>query len=230
VIKSDHIVRVVGSSSPETIHTYATNYGRVLISRTTYGLNCGSHGSNWQQTASFLYCAYFAFDFWVPKDYIFLLQQQNAFGYPGPDPNTHIYNLSEAQKKAYPFVASDGSALTAIFRHLKENLYNGKYVKNNVDIHNMDVYTRKVELEEEIVAFEKMKKEQTAVLEKQQVDMVAQLREMEVKKNKLVLVANKLKIGQANLDAQKVEFEEKMLENTSIDDLLDDVDLPVYAE
>lgn len=133
------------------------------------------------------------FKFWIPKDYCYLLQQLDY---------------------------GNGLSLGNILKHLKENLYNGRYVKNNVDIQFMDVYQKNKDLEKKKIEVDEYVIEQNNIIDKRFEEL--QQREEEIKRleEKQRLIVSKIKMEQIKLESQKRIFEEQVINNVDFDDII----------
>lgn len=170
-----------GGGSPNVRYFYLTNYGRLLSLRQCVG----------QYVDTGLYVdMYHEYNYWIPKDYIFILQEiLNKSGKPGLD--------------ELPAGLCFENKLNFIVSTIKTNLYNGKYVKNNVDIHFMDVYQEKQKLLQEQKEFDKYKEHTKNELKKQTEQLEKDKKEIDKQKEKFRLIAAKIKIEQVKLKKQK---------------------------
>ena len=151
------------------------------------------------------------YEYWIPKDYINILKYMiwGSERYTSNDRSpTHIDYIN----------------LDKVLEHIKENLYNGRYVKNNVDIHYMDVYIEKQRMIEEQERFEINKNEKEIELETAMNKLEEERKMFEIKKAQLKRISQKLKTEKQNIDKQKEELEKLLLTRTTIDDLFDELE------
>lgn len=151
------------------------------------------------------------YEYWLPKDYINILTYMIS-GLEGRVIETWDKNI-----KTYII-------LDKVLEHIKENLYNGRYVKNNVDIHYMDVYIEKQRMIEEQERFEINKNEKEIELETAMNKLEEEIKMFEIKKAQLKRISQKLKTEKQNIDKQKEELEKLLLTRTTIDDLFDELE------
>lgn len=151
------------------------------------------------------------YEYWLPKDYINILTYMIS-GLEGRGIKTYDKNI-----KTYII-------LDTVLEHIKENLYNGRYVKNNVDIHYMDVYIEKQRMIEEQERFEINKNEKEIELETAMNKLEEEIKMFEIKKAQLKRISQKLKTEKQNIDKQKEELEKLLLTRTTIDDLFDELE------
>lgn len=150
-------------------------------------------------------------NFWIPIDYINMILMSCLS-------NKHTKRISSPLN-----IKSVYMCLTDLLNHIKTNLMNGRYVKNNIDIKFMDVYARQHELEKKEHEFSRLVKKQNMDIIKQHELLNLQKKELQKQKEKFRLIASKIKIEHTKLNKAKQDFEERMLEHTNIDDLLNDV-------
>ena len=174
-----------------------TNYGRLcLITTNNNGVSYNTWGT------------YHELNFWIPKDYIYIIQSVIS-----------IISQSICCNNGNPF-----KQLLLLLKHLKINLSNGKYVKNNIDIKFMDVYKKEQQLSKKEEQFEKQKKKQELKIKKQCEQVKKEREELKKQKEKFKLIAKKIKMEKIKLDNKKKELEKQMLEHVDIDDLIDDME------
>jgi hypothetical protein len=166
------------------------------------------------------------YDYWLPKDYINILKYMTYT----MQHSTQLCNLNQIPKgncnieTLQPYCPTY-ILLNTILEHIKENLYNGRYVKNNVDIHYMDVYNEKEKLTEEQETFEMYKNAKEIELEIKMNKLEEDMKNFEIKKTQLKRISQKLKIEQKNIDKQKEDLEKLLLNNTTTDELFDALEL-----
>ena len=148
------------------------------------------------------------YEYWIPKDYINILKYM-IWG-------SETYTLNNDIQTHIDYINLD-----KVLEHIKENLYNGRYVKNNVDIHYMDVYIEKQRMIEEQERFEINKNEKEIELETAMNKLEEERKMFEIKKAQLKRISQKLKTEKQNIDKQKEELEKLLLTRTTIDDLFD---------
>jgi hypothetical protein len=204
------IVNVIDSDlSNSSERTLLTNYGRMM----RYYIDHRSSPPVF--TESYIT----EYNFWIPLDYIFIIKsiRGNASG--------REYNLFF-------------SKLSNLIKYIKENLYNGKYVKNNVDIHHMDVYQEHLELDKQKKEFEQYKaikeqeiKTQTYQLKIQTDQLKIQTDQLKIQQDDIAtqneknrLVIGMIKIENIKLIKHKEEFEKHALEYIDIDDFMNGTD------
>jgi hypothetical protein len=188
---------------------YITNYASLYYIIDT--------GYNTPNITDYLYIQH---KFWIPKDYIYLLS--NIGG-------TTDSNYSQR---------NDLNRICKILEHLRDNLFNGHYVKNNIDIHHMDVYTEKQKLEKEKIEFERRKMEEKKVLMEEKIEFERRKMEerkvlMEEKKDlqrkidafngereKYSIIARKIKLERENLAKEREELIKMKVDKINLDDVM----------
>ena len=146
-------------------------------------------------------------NFWIPIDYIYILKE----------------TLSMLPKQLSNQFNPD--RILRILKHLKTNLLNGHYVKNNIDIKFTDVYKKEQQLIKREEQFKKQKKEQGLEIKKLYEHIKKEKDELKKQKNKFKLIAQKIKMENIKLNTKKKEFERQMLKHVDIDNLIDDMEL-----
>ena len=184
------------------------------------------------------------YEYWIPIDYINIIRSLvcNKIFFKYKD-NHYIMTCNKSCYctsciKSTSF--EDGfllNILQTILENIKDNLYNGLYVKNNVDIHFMDVYREKQKLLEDQEIFEIYKNTKEIELETEKYNLEEEKKKLEedrrtfeIKKNQLKRISKKLKIEQQNIDKQKEEIENLLLNNTATDELFDMLEEEVTNE
>jgi len=188
------------SSDPFTNFNLITNYGtiyHIAVSNSQYRV--GNIRKEFIKR----------YEYWIPKDYINILKYM-IWGSERYTSNDHRSPTN-----------IDYINLDKVLEHIKENLYNGRYVKNNVDIHYMDVYIEKQRMIEEQERFEINKNEKEIELETAMNKLEEERKMFEIKKAQLKRISQKLKTEKQNIDKQKEELEKLLLTRTTIDDLFD---------
>lgn len=209
------VIEISEVLTQQSIHqmTLVTNYGRIY----TINYNCSQRKDYYYGSRYYPKKSIINHNFWIPKDYIFIIKS--------------ITDNMMKSTQNHCGIKSISGTICNLIDHIKENLYNGKYVKNNVDIKLMDVYAEKQKLEEEKKEFEKYKKEVESAYKSQQDDIKKRYQKLkndesilEKKKKQYSVLATKIANEQDKLKKQKEEFEKRVLDNTSIDDLLNKID------
>lgn len=156
------------------------------------------------------------YNYWIPKDYIqmMILSFSDLFTSSLGNKNNEIFLQGS-------YVGQHFMIIKNILQHIKTNLYNGHYVKNNVDIHLMDVYAEKVKLVKEIDIFTKWKNSKITKIKNETEKLLLLKTQVEQDKQQLILLAKKLKLEQMKLNKQKEEFEQEQLKHVDINDLID---------
>ena len=147
---------------------------------------------------------YKEFDFWMPQDYMHVIKMM-------------LNNILHCNDSIF-------TNIFQLLQHLKTNLENGKYVKNNVDIKFMEVYAR----EQQSI---KLKAQIDHEKRNHDLNLKTQYRMLNIEKNRikqqkenLRLVARKIKIEKMKLVQQKEEFDRRMLTHVDDTKILDDID------
>jgi len=176
-----------------------TNYSRIFV----YRAQCKSGVyTSWDE------CyprdrAQYTLNFWIPKDYIHIIRT--------------LLNQTANLKGSGYFIID-------LLKHLKENLINGTYVKNKLDIHYMDVYKRQQELDAREKCITEASQEQKRTMDQQNKILDARNTALDKKLQRHRLIAKKISIERAKLKKAKEEFEELQLEKIDLDDLIEDKD------
>lgn len=186
--------------------TYAmsvTNYGRMLLI------------SEYQPHNGMI--KHDELDFWISMDYIYIIQSMiNQYR---NDNNSNwlrcgLHTSMGTHSKLYETVKK-------ILVHLRDNLLNGKYLKNNLDIKFMDVYKQKKEIDDEQKELEKQRKEIT--LQYQRINQ--ERKDLREQKEKLARIATKIKMDKAQLAEERKELERQLLTKSDYDDMLGEIDI-----
>ena len=173
--------------------TIVTNYG------TLFHIKYGYYVTNFGDPIIKRY------EYWIPKDYINILQ---ILSYKR---KTNTIKLCDKNNTF--------TILQSFLEHIKENLYNGLYVKNNVDIHFMDVYKEKQRFLINKEIFETYKNAKEIELEIENRKLKEERKLFEIKKLQLQNISRKLKIEQLNINKQKEVIDYFLLNKTSTDEL-----------
>jgi hypothetical protein len=187
--------RSTGESQEHKI-VLLSNYSRI----SEYSYSTGP----FHQQPSYNPNSIYGYNFWIPKDYIKILQiccNKDKYSSNG---STALFSLREA------------------ILHIKENLENGKYVKNNVDIHFMDVYQKQQELNKQKEELNIQKEELEKLYKDNKKDIKKEVCDLNKQKEQNRLVIAKIKMEQLKLVKDKEQFEKHVLENTNIDDFMND--------
>jgi hypothetical protein len=178
----------------EIHNIYLTNYGSLACIHF-------DNNNNLKQ------CEVINYKFWIPKDYIIIIQ---AFSF---SKQLDIYN------REYRDVNMTIEEFKSLIEHLRDNLLNGHYVKNKLDIHYMDVYQEKHKLEQDIIEFNKSK--ETFMFEKMKLDEDRQ--KLQDDRQKLKLIAQKIKLERSKLEKEQISLQ---LERDELQKLkLSDIDI-----
>jgi hypothetical protein len=196
-----------GTRETSSVILIITNYARI-----SYKIESTNSWKDPQQQQEIL-------NFWIPKDYIFCLQKIcSCYSEIKPEINSGCnFTLHTIINK-----------ILNVIKHLKENLENGKYVKNNVDIHFMDVYAKNQQLIKDKSESEKIKQTQEADINAKYKQLQLDTDELDKQKEHNRLVVAKIKHEQMKLNREKQDFEKHMLDNTNIDDFMNDNLSPAY--
>lgn len=177
---------------------------RILI--TNYGKLIGCSKSTYPKKINL--------NFWIPKDYIYIIQSMFKSMVRIPPQHTWYHGILK--------IIED---LHDLLKHIKENLENGNYVKNNVDIKSMDIYAAKNKLISDIKKFELDKSKNTKSIQDEYKKLNISMENLKKQKVKLQMLARKIKIEKTELDRQKKEFDDVKLKHVDIDTLIDEIDL-----
>jgi hypothetical protein len=154
-------------------------------------------------------------NFWIPTDYLYIIK--NLI----PLAKCHTFDINQFK---------------SLIEHLRDNLANGHYVKNNVDIHYMDVYKEKKKLEEEREVFEiyreseqkRLEKERRILdtkLEKDRAEIAKTMEELKQKQQKYTLIAKKIEMEKEKLRQERELLCSVKLSSISLDSMLEDVEI-----
>ena len=154
-------------------------------------------GSRYNSCSSSTHWKYEHLNFWIPLDYIRILK---------------FLLSSNGRHDQY-------SNILPMLKHLKENLESGKYVKNKLDIHYMDVYKKTQDLTR---AEKKLTLERTQFKKRCQVQnklMALENIELDKKIERTKLIGKKIIMERVKLKVERAEFDELRLADIDIDDL-----------
>jgi hypothetical protein len=114
----------------------------------------------------------------------------------------------------------DLNRICAILEHLRDNLFNGHYVKNNIDIHYMDVYTEKQKLEKEKIDFERRKRLERQILIEEKQDLQRKIDAFNSEREKYSIIARKIKLERENLAKEREELIKMKVDKINLDDVM----------
>jgi type I site-specific restriction-modification system R (restriction) subunit len=111
-----------------------------------------------------------------------------------------------------------------LFGHLKTNLENGHYVKNNIDIKWMDVYMEKQKLIDKNITFDKLNKEREDDISIQYQRLNETKENLRKQKEILQLLSKKIEMEKLELNEQKRKFKKQILDYVNINNLITKLD------
>ena len=202
MIGERYIIYNMCYKSHYNVALYITNYGRMLLCQFNTGIQMSMRNHD-------------ELNFWIPIDYIYIIQNMiNQY-------RDCTGALINGQHQTDGMHAKMYETIKKILTHLRDNLLNGKYVKNNLDIKFMDVYERNERLNKENEDIEKQREE--IALQYRRLNQ--ERKDLRKQKDKLALVAVKIKMEKEHLVKDQNELKKQLLSKTDFDDLLEDIDI-----
>jgi hypothetical protein len=215
--KNEKIVILDKCSNTEQIispnYIFITNYGRIYM--------CGIHQGSKDENCYLCTLDTFECDFWIPIDYIFLIQRMFELVNSGKvltadhsasNFNRFIPNVNYIEDKfVFKFMCN-------LLREIKEQFYGRKYMPSYV----IEIEEENKQMKEQFIMYEENKKkledekQKFEMQIKPYVDIQKEKKELEELKHKLKLVSIKLETDKQNFEKEKEEFNKMVAEYKTI--------------